>query len=214
MRNDKRKKQICFCGSLLEYSEDLSVPIISNKKKTKFFLLLDESKKIPMNYCFFCGGNKMGPLENTIEPCDCNSVENFIAENDSTIKYDSKSEEYFLLGENNRKSFLYFCFVCGGRLPESKNDEFSLASSESEVNEIHEKIKNAKTVDKLIKILGVPDEKVITDLAEIKKQKLLGRKPVKQTLVYNSIADTFSLIVVEDEDGKIHFLSAGKPKTN
>lgn len=204
-----KRTGVCLCGSLREYAENPIIPV-QNDKDSNFFLVFNNSVKIPITCCFVCGGNN-SDIET--KACNCNAVNKWAENENYPIEYNESSQEYYLLVQGNKKYFLYFCPVCSGYLPNSEKDKKFIDFSESEVsevNEIKEKIENVETLDKLINILGVPDEKMTTGLKEIKKQKSFGRTPIKQTLVYNSIAESFSLIVVENEDGKIHFLSKEK----
>jgi hypothetical protein len=201
--------KICKCGVIIEQSENEFVPIV--EKSNGFFLVFSDGREQNIRFCFFCGGNELGPATEQIDKCNCYIVEKWLKSMVSPIKFDVQFHEYYLEGKDTSSSIFYFCPICGGRLPESKRDDFFHTPSEAEIDKIRKKVKNATTINELIKILGVPNEKVITN-SEAEKQNSLGKKSVKQTLVYNSIADSFSLIVVEDEDEKIHFLFAGKPK--
>ena len=204
-------RKACECGILYETAKDKFMPL-ERKRGDKFILFLSSGKEEYIHFCFFCGGYKLGPLTKKTYKCKCKILEKWSRNLAYPVKFDKKFEEYYLEGKDTSTHIFYFCPLCGGRLVESKRGDFFLTPSESEVNEIHKKIKNAQTVDEIIKILGFPDEKMVTDSEEVKKQKSLGRTSLRQTLIYNSIANSFSLIVIEDEDEKIHFLSAGKPK--
>lgn len=200
----------CKCGILIEQVENQDSPI--KKNSSHFFLVFPNKRKEIIKFCFFCGGYELGPATEQPYKCRCKILEEWSKDIVSPIRFNEKFAEYYLEEKNGSMSVFYFCPSCGGKLADSKRNDFFLTPSESEVNKIYGKVKIAETVDEVIKILGVPDEKVITDSEEIKKQKLLGRKFVKQTLIYNFVAESFSLLIVEDEDGKIHFLPAGKPK--
>lgn len=203
----------CYCRSLDEYIENKSIPIEFERKRKEFSLILDKLTKVKISYCFVCGGNRRGVFENNLHDCKCGSVQTWSQVTSYPIKFDDNTHEYYLLDNKGVKYFMYFCPICGGKLPESKINDFFITPSESEVNDISNKIKGVDDVDELIKKLGTPDEENITTIEETEKQNRLGRKTAKRTLVYNSIASTFSFIVVEDENGKISYLSAGKPKS-
>ena len=201
---------VCKCGTLIESVANPSMPLLM--KDGQFLLTLSDGSEEVIQFCFFCGGYELGPATAQANKCECQALKKWSKNKIFPIKFDEELNEYHLVEEDGSTNLFYFCPVCGGMLAESRRGDFFVTPSQPAINDIYEKIKNIETVKELINILGIPDEKIDTNLEEAKEDGLLSRNSAKQTLIYNSIDESFSLIVLEDENKKIHFLYAGKPK--
>ena len=196
----------------MQYAQDPSIPIEFNKEDKDILITLDESKKVKINYCFFCGGKELSQIIEKNKECNCNSVIIWSKTHTFPIEYDSKYEEYNLLGYQKSRLAMYYCPICGGQLPKAKRADFFTTPSDEEMNEITAKLKNINKLEDFIKILGPPDKESGARKGTKTDKKIYKLKDTKRTLVFNSIAITLSLIVQEDEDGKIRYFFSGKPK--
>ncbi len=90
---------------------------------------------------------------------------------------------------------MYYCFFCGGKLPESKRGTFFVEPSLNEVDDIVELMVGVTHIPSLRAVLGEPDKtELLNDNADIKAR-----------YIYNSRWKTLSLIVKEHTDGSITY---------
>ena len=66
---------------------------------------------------------------------------------------------------------MYFCFFCGGELPESRRSELYTQPAPEELNEIKELLGRVHTTDDLIADLGPPDKEAATPVEETDEAK-------------------------------------------
>jgi hypothetical protein len=93
-------------------------------------------------------------------PCVCGVIERATDEPDIPIIFDKMTNEFQLKcgPENRRRSItLYYCYFCGGRMPESRRDQLFARVTVSEEHRLRELAKEIKTIDDAIRILGKPD---------------------------------------------------------
>lgn len=69
--------------------------------------------------------------------CDCGTIQSLARHHESPIEYDENLDEYNLRSDQKVYYRLYFCFFCGGKLPESKRA--SLLYTESSPEPIQQK---------------------------------------------------------------------------
>jgi hypothetical protein len=208
----KNQNYFCLCKSLEKYAQDFSVPVEYEKETDNFFLVFNPSEKSKINYCFFCGGKELSQITEKTNECNCSSVINWSQTPTFPIEYDPKYQEFNLLAYGKSKLVMYYCPVCGGQLPKSKRSDFFTTPSDEEMNEITAKLKNINKVEDVVKIFGTPDKKSGARKVNRADREIYELKDLKKTLVFNSIAKTLNLIVQEDENGKVSYFFAGKPK--
>lgn len=210
----RKSKEKCRCTYLTRFAKDPSVPVEYDEESKKFFIILSESKKAEMNFCFFCGGEEIDPFKEATNKCLCNSVFEWTKIVSYPVKYNPKFEEYILVGDNKSKAIIYFCPICGGQMPKSKRGDFFTIMSEEEMNEVVSKIGDTKNIKGIVKIFGKPDKEFGAFGGDEARNEVFGLKNTKRTLLYKSVGKTLDLFVDEDEDGKIIYYFAGKMKQN
>src|SRR5207249_2343506 len=57
---------------------------------------------------------------------------------------------------------IYFCFLCGGKLPESKRASLFTEPSKREEDEVLKIMSKARSMEQLTKLIGKPDETLKT----------------------------------------------------
>lgn len=208
----RKSKEICHCTYLSRFTKDPFRSVEYDEESKKFFLILSESEKVEINFCFSCGGEEIDPFKEVTNKCFCNSVFEWAKIPSYPIKYNPKYEEYILVGDNKSEAVIYFCPICGGQMPMSKRGDFFTIPSEEEINEIKSKIEDAKTIKGIVKAFGKPDREFGSVGGDEERNKIFGLNKTKRTLLYESVGKTLNLFVDEDEDGKIIYYVAGKAK--
>src|SRR5258708_928247 len=95
-----------------------------------------------------------GPTERT---CQCQGAEHLAAEPDSPIAFDARLNEYHLV-RGRWYSIMFYCFRCGGRLPESTRDELFFKPDAAEQAEATSLLATAKSRADIFRLLGPADE--------------------------------------------------------
>lgn len=134
--------------------------------------------------------------------CKCHSLSDLAIDPSVPVQYNSALREYYLIAKNKKRIFFYYCPICGGRLPKSRREQYFTKPSAREITKINGKIKNAKSFDAILSVLGEPEEKYGPMLHNTKHLKKRKTKNVKRTVRYTSLAKTFNLLLQEYEDGK------------
>jgi hypothetical protein len=73
------------------------------------------------------------------------------------VEFDEKMNEYHLV-RDGAETIMRYCYWCGGRLPKSKRELYFTKPSASEIAEVEELLKDAHSVDDVLRILGTADE--------------------------------------------------------
>jgi hypothetical protein len=137
--------------------------------------------------------------------CKCGTVEELAAERKSPIEYDKKLNEYNLVAGSGKIRYrLYFCFFCGGRLPESDRTGLFTEPSQEEAKEVAQLTGKVASLQQAIQVLGKPDETVkapksVPDGVEYTRHHR-----------YLSRWRTLDLTVRERKDGSIDIAFTGK----
>jgi hypothetical protein len=103
---------------------------------------------------------------------------------------------------------MYYCFSCGGRLPESSRAENFLTPDEGERAQATRLLAEAATIEDVCRILGRPD-----NIYEWEAWQRTTTRDVlvwKRTLRYSTRWKTLVLDVQELPDGSIHYLVFGQ----
>src|SRR5438105_11201887 len=91
--------------------------------------------------------------------CQCGTVESLASDRQSPIEYDKKLNEYNLVSREEKVHYrLYFCFFCGGKLPESRRAGLFTEPSAEEMKEVARILGNVTSIQQAIQVLGEPDE--------------------------------------------------------
>lgn len=210
---NKNKQTRCRCGALDEYVKDSLLPFVCEGRHNEINLVLSDTTKVPLSFCFFCGGNEAGPCAERIVECQCGSLPRWAEDANFPIEYNSEFDEYNVVVSEIALSF-YYCPVCGGHLPKSKRDEILfLEPSPEEVAALHERTVEVETLSELIKTLGKPDEVFGELKVESRLKEIYGQRDIKQAVRYDALAKTVFLLAQEYDDGGLQISIVRKPKS-
>ena len=146
------------------------------------------------------------------ERCHCGTVESLAADRQFAIEYDKKLNEYNLVSRDETFYYrLYFCFFCGGKLPESKRASLFTEPSAEEMKEVARILSDVTSIQQAIQILGKPDEIVKAPKASSRENRKSGVN-YKKHHRYLRRWKTLDLTVREREDGSIDSAFTGKYK--
>jgi hypothetical protein len=117
------------------------------------------------------------------------------------VKFDGEHGEYWLVGDGDI-ALMYFCFSCGGRLPESKRSTLFTTPTDADVAAVTRIIAQLKSVEDAVRLLGQPDERYDAP-------PLLGAD-WNRTLRYSSRWESLFLDVQELPDGTTRCIYGGR----
>src|SRR5205823_1769898 len=117
------------------------------------------------------------------------------------IHYDEELNEYNLASLDKRVNYrMYYCFFCGGRLPESKRASLFTEPGDKEMKEISDILHNVKKIEQAIELLGKPDNTASAPQGSPSDDGIDG-KVYKRHYRYSKRWKTLDLIIREREDG-------------
>jgi hypothetical protein len=140
--------------------------------------------------------------------CGCGTVEDLASQRKSPIAFDKNLHEYDLVVNGGKVHYrMYYCFFCGGALPESKRASLFAEPSAQEMMEVAELISKAKSIEEVIQVLGSPDETVKAPKVAAGEN---GMSEVKTHYRYLRRWKTLDLTIREHKDGSIDSAFTGK----
>lgn len=146
--------------------------------------------------------------------CNCGNPEYWIKDSSVPIKFDKKMNEYYIPHGTEMKSLLvmYYCFFCGGKLPDSKRGSFFTNPSRKEVKEMLSIVKNITDEKEMERLLGEPDlihrwNKNDEDLFKIYKSRRF-----KKQFTYSKKWKSLVLILSLSKNGKFEVNYSGQEK--
>jgi hypothetical protein len=143
--------------------------------------------------------------------CECGTVEDLASDPKSAIEYDESLQEYNLVSGHDKVHYrMYFCFFCGGKLPESKRASLFTEPSEKEQREVLEVMSKVRSMEEARHVLGKPDETIKAPNAESQEN---GKSPYKKHYRYLKRWQTLDFTIREREDGSIDSAFTGKYKS-
>ncbi len=179
---------------------DERVPI--RKESGKLILAVNAATEVTADYCPFCGeGLNGGSRTNSPSAGVCDHVEELAAKPGSCVRYVADQREYFIFGTGDLRVCLFFCPVCGRKMPlhETKRCQ----KSGSEVARLERLVAGIKSIEQAIEKLGRPDAEdgPVSDHFYWKAERL----PVgyRRCLCYKRLAKSVDVQVVEWSDGKL-----------
>lgn len=135
--------------------------------------------------------------------CQCGGPTRWASDPRYPVEFDQETGEYHLIG-SDRQAVMYYCFACGGRLPQSKRGEFFSQPDEGERSEVKRILAEVENIDDVRRILGPAD-----DTFERQQQDIGHSVDVvewKRTLRYSTRWKTFVLDVQETPNGEIRWV--------
>ena len=146
--------------------------------------------------------------ENKAE-CACGTVAELASDRNCPIVYDHSLNEYNLVSEDGKVRYrLYFCFFCGGKLPESKRASLFTEPSDKEMREVALLMAKVRSMQQAIEVLGKPDQTIKAPRTAQEN----GKSAYKSHHRYSSRWKTLDLTVRERADGSIDSAFTGKYK--
>jgi Domain of unknown function (DUF6980) len=150
--------------------------------------------------------------------CQCNVVKRYAKNPYVPVIYDEELNEYHLAHyDQDSYSMLYYCFFCGGKLPESKRGTFFEEQDPIEVAEFSRLAEQVSDVKSMRAILGEPD--YIHHWTEPKdkegkrRAKAYGiRRSYKSHYSYRSKWKTIDAGFNEEDNGHIYYVIGAKYK--
>src|SRR5947209_5989661 len=127
--------------------------------------------------------------------CDCHTVEDLASGSKSAIEHDKDFNEYNLVSGKVHYR-MYFCFFCGGKLPESKRASLFAEPSPDEASEVLEVMSKVRSMEQVAQLLGEPDETVKAPNRELHDE---GQPAYKKHHRYLKRWKTLDLTVRERE---------------
>src|ERR1700730_12421000 len=93
--------------------------------------------------------------------CECGTMRGLASDPLSPIEYDERLNEFHLISRDEKVHYLmYFCFSCGGKLPDSKRMSLFTEPSVEEIKEVTDLLANVSSIQQVKQALGDPDETV------------------------------------------------------
>lgn len=190
------------CEMLESWCLDERVPIELRKESGEIVLTINADTAVALTYCALCGKSLDGIRKsNSLRAGVCKHVKDLAAKPASSVRYRSSEEEYWIFGAKELWVRLFFCPICGRKLPLSTTKRYH--KSPSEVARLTKLFANVKSIDQAIAQAGPPDFERGPDSDHFywKGERLhvgFGR-----SLFYQHLAKTVDVNVVEGLDGKL-----------
>lgn len=145
----------------------------------------------------------------TSRECGCGAVQDLVSDANCPIEHDADLNEYNIVSLDKHAGYrLYFCFFCGGRLPESRRDALYLEPSPKEVSEVTKLLGTVTSIEEARQVLGKPDKVSKLNSNGAGKQSSFDEKHH----MYSSRWQTLDLTIRERADGFVDYAFAGKLK--
>jgi hypothetical protein len=194
--------KIHTCDLMESWLMDERVPIERRKDSAEFLLAVNTDTVLPMAYCPFCGKSLNGSgKSNSRTACVCKHVRELAARPNSAVRYLPHQREFVIAGTEDLTVCLFFCPICGRKLPLHQEDR--CRKSPSEVARLRKLFANIKSIEQAVKQVGPPDFEggPAHDHFYWKKKRLdVG---YRKFLLYQRLAKTADVHVVEWSDGRM-----------
>jgi hypothetical protein len=141
--------------------------------------------------------------------CSCGHPEEWKVNDKIPISYSEELNEYSLMCEGGHEFIMYYCFFCGGKLPDSTRGQLFSEIDKSEEDEVRSLIEAIDTVGKMREVLGEPDEIVDHDLDD-GYYVLKNKNKCVRWYVYRKRWKSLVLQIGENDDGTLGFSYGGK----
>lgn len=143
--------------------------------------------------------------------CHCKAVESAASDSNCPVEFDDTLNEYNIVSIDGRHRYrLYFCWFCGGELPESKRPGLFTTPLAAEVIGMKKEIASIHSAADAVARLGKPDAKYDVDVE--RGERLSSGVRCQGQLIYASRWRSLVLTVREGSDGSVDFAYTGKHK--
>jgi hypothetical protein len=143
--------------------------------------------------------------------CKCNTLSQWATDLTVPIEFDAVLNEYHMVC-GDKIFMLYYCPLCGGRLPESRRGELFVEASPEEQSQLESRLAGVKTIDEIIARLGEPDLDFGATSFKAEDKAIYGYKDVIRSIRYERLAKTLTVSAQELEDGALQIFYTGKVK--
>jgi hypothetical protein len=167
-----------------------------------------------MAYCPFCGAEVSASRKSVSQPKHgCHHLQELSSKSDSSVKYRRDEREYWLFGRDSLMIRLFYCPLCGCKLPLHKHDSRFYKRSPAEVAELTKRCEKITTIDLALEQFGPPDVqhgRFVDYVYPKGKRTRIGHKRV---LFYDHVARSVTVVVIEDLDGRVVVKFYAKERT-
>jgi hypothetical protein len=133
--------------------------------------------------------------------CACDTVYRMAQEPDVPLAFDQSTNEYHLVFgvERSGRAVIYFCFSCGGALPNSRRAQLFAVLTSAETRRLRVLTRDLRSIDDAIRKLGPPDhdlkdgESVLSPGSETEPDYV----QTYRTLIYSQLSETADVRIVE-----------------
>ena len=157
----------------------------------------------------------MSDFSKTGELCDCDTLQNAADNPDLPIIFDTEANEFHFVYNVNGgegRMYLYHCFFCGGKAPESRRHLLFAMISEAERFRLRELTSSLKTLDEIWATLGKPDQDyedgAMFMLPETENQP--SKEQSYRSLVYRNFSDVADIRVTVYPNDRVGIGFTGK----
>lgn len=191
------------CDLWQMWTSDPRVPITRDDRNRRYFIAVSPRRKILVNYCPFCGNRVFDNKLDAVALRRCRHFEGFSRGRSSSIRCGRPNLGYWLHGSESLEVKLFFCPICGDKLPDPDDAGMFCKRSKKEVEGITKRFEGISTVDQAIKEFGPPEVRS----GPLFERFFPGGKPItvgyRIALFYQHLARTVIVVVVEAPDGRL-----------
>lgn len=153
--------------------------------------------------------------DDKVRRCACNTLDRHAREPVIPIIFDERMNEYRIVyktHDGEGQIALFYCFSCGGLLPDSRRDSFFAHVTSTETRRLQDLFQNLTTIGEVISRLGPPDADfpagTTTHAPATDTQP--ERIEMYRTLIYSSLSETAEVHVRERLSGRFSLTFIGK----
>jgi hypothetical protein len=215
----------CTCGRLEKLARDPRVRVRRNEQGTGFIWAVTDAQDVKIVACSFCGGYEVARFEGVRSakdflaairkaperpgaPCICGTMAELARNPDTRVSYDADLDEYAITGIG----LLYYCLVCGGRMPKSRRGDLFLPPDPREEEEFFQATEGLRTIEDVIAKLGPPDAQYGPYRVPDLDTEIYGAKDIVRGWRYTTRWPSLNVSIQEDEHGRLTFSYGGKTR--
>jgi len=148
-------------------------------------------------------------------PCTCNALQFSADQKHSPVTFDESLNEYHFVypdptGKGNGSLMIYHCFFCGGTAPESKRKRQFAVIDFGEKVRLDKLVKDIKTINDAISVLGEPDRDEITGEHIDEENNTPPIVNNYRSLVYTKISQTANIRITDRHKEVVSISYSGK----
>jgi len=188
----------------MEFAADPRIPIRFNKSSGQYTLIVNAGHHMIMTFCPRCGEKLNGDRKSArVNEQLCKHLPDLSRKRGSSIKYRRREQEFWLLGRDSLTLRLFYCPLCGNKLPLQKDEVRFYRKSPAEVAKLAKQFQKITTVDHALKQFGPPDIRRGPILDYFYPKGKRTPTGYKRALFYNQLAKTVTVVVIELLGGKV-----------